>query len=186
MDLFKEKIEFPFICPVCGKEEFTNLDWFIEEEKEQGVKVYEINSENCKKRLLDPIEANFVHCSYCGWVYDLKQVLDNDVIGDRNKKTVNELKIEYQNRLKENPSYNFDEEESKPVTHKCPICDEFVFEDENSYDVCPICGWIDDDTESDPLDDYSEVNVVSIKEAKEEFIKKRQINPKYRWKKDKK
>ncbi len=179
----KEKIKFPFKCPVCGKEEFTNLEWFINDAQDDNVETYELDQISGKKVIVtDPIKIHFVHCSYCGWIYDLKQVTDYDAIGDRNNKTVNELKQDYQNKLKDNPKYNFDEENSKHVPHKCPICGEHQFKCVTSYDVCPICGWIDDGTEDDPFNDYSEVNVASINDAKEEFTKNRQLNPKYKYK----
>jgi hypothetical protein len=37
----------------------------------------------------------------------LKQVLDYNATGGRNEKTVNILKQEYQNKLKENPKYRW-------------------------------------------------------------------------------
>lgn len=182
MDLYKEKIKFPFKCPVCGKEEFTNLDWFIKEENDNAVEVYKINPISGEKiKITDPIEIHFVHCGQCGWMYDLKQVLDYDVPGDRNILTVNEYKKEYYQKIKDNPNYNFDEDEAKPIPHKCPICGDFIFKNTNSYDICPVCGWIDDGTDETFDDQYSEVNVSSISEAQEVFKQKRKNNPKYKW-----
>lgn len=181
MDKIKELIKFPFKCPVCGKSEFVDVNWLLEEENK--AKAYAIDPNTGKKRLLDAIEAAEVHCEYCGWMYDLKQVVDHDAVGDRNNETVNVLKQEYQTKIRENPNYNFDDEAAKPTPHMCAICGEYEFENENSYDICPICGWIDDGTEEIPFNDYSEVNVISIKEAKEDFQKKRIENPKYKYSK---
>lgn len=114
-------------------------------------------------------------------MYDLKQVLNFDVVGDRNKKTVNELKQEYQNKIKEDPKYNYDEEASKPIPHKCPVCGEYEFKDECSYDICPICGWEDYGTEETSFDDYSDANATSISKAKKDFSEKRGKNPQYKW-----
>ena len=178
MDKIKEKIKFPFKCPVCGKTEFKDFDWLLEEDN--NLEIYEIDQKTGENKLLDAIEAAEVHCEYCGWMYDIKQVLDYDIVGDRNDKTVNELKQNYQNKVLENPNYNYDEEMAKPTPHICPICEEYYFKSIDSYDVCPICGWIDDGTESIPFDDYSEVNVSSIKDAKEDFRQKRINNSKYK------
>lgn len=180
MDKIKEKIIFPFKCPVCGKSEFEDVDYLLEEDKD--VKAYTIDPSTGEKRLLDAIEVAEVHCEFCGWTYDLKQVLNYDVVGDRNDKTVNEQKKEYQNKIQENPDYSFDKETAKPKPHICPICGEFQFSNIDSYDVCPVCGWIDDGIDTSPFTDYSEVNVISIKDAKEEFKNKRKENPKYKWK----
>ena len=57
----------------------------------------------------------------------------------------------------------------------CPVCGEYEFEDESSHDICSICGWHDDG--------YFEgggANDMSLDEAREDFAKKRQPNPKYR------
>ena len=182
MDKCEEKIKFPFKCPVCDKDKFIDLtDYF--KDCDDDPEVYKYDEEKGEMvQIVDPIEIYDVHCSHCGWTYDLKQVLNHDIIGDRNKKTVNELKIEYQNKLNENPKYNYDREMAKPVPHKCPICGEYNFKDQGSYDICRVCGWIDDGQEDDPLgDDYSEVNVISVREAKLRFNIMRKINPKYKY-----
>lgn len=166
----KGKIEFPFKCPVCGKSEFDDFDWLLEEDKD--IESYSIDSTTGKLKLSDAIDTCGVFCEYCGWTYDLKQLLDYDSIGDRNEKSVNELKQIYLTKIKENPNYNFSKEISLPKPHKCPICGKYEFKNICSYDICPICEWIDDGTENIPFDDYSEVNVISIKEAKEEFTKR--------------
>ena len=164
------KIIFPFKCPVCGKSSFNNFDWLLEEEKD--IDAFEIDSKTGNKRRIDAIEAHFIHCEYCGWVYDLKQVLDYNNSGDRNKKSVIELREQYNKKILDNPNYNFDAETEKPIPHKCPICGKYEFKDTDSYDVCKVCGWIDDGTEGIPFDDFSEVNKTSIKKAKEDFQKK--------------
>lgn len=38
-----KKIKFPFKCPVCGKEEFDDLNWLINEAKESFVEKRIIN-----------------------------------------------------------------------------------------------------------------------------------------------
>ena len=182
MVLCKEKIKFPFKCPVCGKGEFIDLTEF---EKDDGIKYFEIDKETGKKIEVDEWEARFIHCEFCGWHYDLKQVLDYNVVGDRNKKTVKELKEEYQQKIIENPDYFYDDELDYQVEpHLCPIYGEYEFEDSLSHDICPICGWEDTGFEDDPDERPSQCSM-TFNERKKYFTQKRKENPKYKWKNDK-
>ncbi len=81
--------------------------------------------------------------------------------------SVNDLREKYQEKLKDNPNYYFEDEPDEfDGPHMCPIFGKHKFKYIASYDLCPICGWIDDGTEDDPDDDYSEVNVISISDAR--------------------
>lgn len=69
--------------------------------------------------------------------------------------SVNDYKKWYQEKLKENPDYDYDEENTPElISHKCPVCGKYEFEDEGLSDICSFCGWEDDPVmEEDP--DYS-------------------------------
>ncbi len=177
---YKIKIKYPFDCPVCGKSKFKNYDWLLKKDKD--IEVYEFDRNTGEKRRVDAIEAHFVHCEYCGWVYDIKQVVDYDEIGDRNQKTVNQLKEEYKEKKKKNSKYKYDDYVEEDVPHKCPVCGEYEFKYENSYDICHVCGWEDDGTEYFGENETSDANeCMTILEWREEFLKKRKENPKYIW-----
>ena len=52
--------------------------------------------------------------------------------------------------------------------HKCPVCGKYDFEEEDSFDICPECGWGDDKCqESNP--DLHGFNHMSLNEAKEAY-----------------
>ena len=144
------------ICPICGEFEFTEPD-------EQ----------------LDPIIEKYqngeIHCSICGWIYDERQNENHDLKNGFNKLSANEYKLEFQKKRLENPNYNYlDENASKPTPHKCPICGEYEFEDEDCYDVCPVCGWTDDGFLDVPMS-----NKMTATEAIKVFNSKREENPNY-------
>ena len=149
----------PMICPVCGKYYFSKLSKdFYDEELEEY-----LNGD--------------VYCFHCGWIYDLSQFKNPDSHDGFNKMSLKEYKEDFKKRIEENPNYDyFEEHKPEPIPHKCPVCGEYEFEDEHSYDICPVCGWEDDE--------YFEgggANDMSLEEAIADFKAKRKSNPKYRW-----
>ncbi len=46
--------------------------------------------------------------------------------------------------------------------HKCPVCGEYEFSQQGSYEICDVCGWEDDSLqETDP--DYGGANWETLK-----------------------
>ena len=152
----------PMICPVCGEVYFSEpLEDFNEEEMEM------YNSGNA-------------YCQHCGWIYDLNQFENPDSHEGFNKLSLNEYKKDYEEKIKNNPDYDYEDEHMPaPTPHKCPVCGEYEFENEASYDICPVCGWEDDDYYAG-----GGANEMSLDEAIEDFKNKRQKNPNYRWEND--
>lgn len=59
--------------------------------------------------------------------------------------------------------------------HRCPVCRRYEFSSKCSFDVCPICGWIDDAYQEELPDEDCCANAMSLNEAKnayEELCKK--------------
>jgi len=163
----KKKFKFKEMnCPVCDEFRFdTNYD---PEEKAEDLREYEDGE---------------VRCSHCGWIYDLGQTEDPDSHDGYNKLSLNEYRKEYEAKVKENPKYDwFDEHRRPPKPHPCPVCGEYTFPDEDSFDICPVCGWEDDGMEDEP--DMVAASGLTYPDAVKEFRKKRAENPKYRWEDD--
>ena len=120
-----EKNKFvEMLCPVCGKYLFTDDS---EEEKEESNEVTEQD-----------------YCTECGWVYDLDQTNNPDLQGGNNEMSLNEYRVWYARKIKENPQYVFLEEQNPKVPHVCPVCGKHMFSSEGSWEICPVCGWVDD------------------------------------------
>lgn len=146
-------------CPVCNKVFFSGPHGKSEKED------------------LDLYLSGKVYCQQCGWIYDLDQAENPDLKEGYNKLSVNEYKKEYEKKLAENPSYDYlEEHRPNPTPHKCPVCGEYEFEDEGSFDICPICGW-----EDDGYYEGGGANDMSLEEAIANFKLKRKENPKYKW-----
>ena len=65
--------------------------------------------------------------------------------------SLNQYKNWYDKIIKDNPEYVFSEDTYTPEPHICPICGKHQFSDSFSYEICPLCGWIDDGVmESEP------------------------------------
>ena len=154
----------PIVCPVCDGFFFSEPN---EDDYAQELKAY-LDGE--------------VYCSHCGWIYDLNQAENPDSANGYNKMSVNDLKRLFAEKIKENPDYDyFEEHKPAPIPHLCPVCGEYEFKNVDSYDICPICGWEDED--------YFEgggANELSLEDAKKLFLQKRSSNPKFKWIRDKK
>ena len=86
------------ICPVCGKFHFSNPQDEIDEEEYLSGKA---------------------HCFKCGWIYDLNQLENPESKVGFNKMSLMEYKKWYEEKLKENPNYDYLEENMPaPIPHK--------------------------------------------------------------------
>ena len=118
----------------------------------------------------------------CGWRFDERQIIDNDLKIDVNELSINEYKEWYKNKVKENPNYNYlDENKPEPSPHKCPVCEKYEFKDQLSYDICPYCGWEDDGFDDDHLKNDISASGCTYQEYKKQYEEKIKNNPKYKW-----
>lgn len=54
--------------------------------------------------------------------------------------------------------------------NQCPCCDYFTLEKRNVYEICPICGWVDEfDITIDDLDQKPESNHRTLRDARANF-----------------
>ncbi|MCL2420837.1 MAG: hypothetical protein FWD03_03190 [Defluviitaleaceae bacterium] len=49
---------------------------------------------------------------------------------------------------------------------KCPVCNEYDFEEDNDFDTCDICGWENDGVQYDDPDYRGGANPDSLNECK--------------------
>ena len=154
----------PIDCPVCGKFQFAPLTW---------------DDIYCG---MTPSDS---YCTLCGWHYDPSQHIDPDKKEGANALSLNEYKKWYEDKLKENPDYDYFEEMTNnyvPTPHKCPVCGKYEFADDCCFDICPYCGWEDDGTEDDTT--ILGANDLRFSEYKERYKRYIQNNPQYKWNKD--
>lgn len=152
----------PMSCPICDGMYFSGP-----------------NKDNYDEEIKDYLNGK-VHCRHCGWIYDLNQFEKPDSHDEFNKLSLNEYKKHYEEKRKNNPNYDFEDENMPaPTPHKCPVCGEYNFENVHSYDICPVCGWEDDD-----YFDGGGANENSLEESIKIFKEKRKNNPKYKWSKE--
>ena len=51
---------------------------------------------------------------------------------------------------------------------RCPVCGKHSFKEYDSYDMCPVCGWVDDAYQVYCPDDTG-YNPMSLEEARESY-----------------
>lgn len=152
------------LCPICGEYYFVELS---QEEIEAGEKM----------------KDDF--CTVCGWHYVEEQEKNHTLVTEINKMSFDDYKKWYNNKIKENPNYNYLEENSPAdEPHMCPICGKYEFHDELSYDICPYCGWEDNGFDDinhrdEPFNIYGK----TFNQYKKEYEKMIRDDPNYKWKK---
>lgn len=140
------------LCPVCGEYEFVD-----DTELEKSLPGYEGYQGD--------------QCSVCGWKYDLKQSENPDLAIGNNEVSLNEYKKIYLSKKSINPNYNYLEDNYIPQPHKCPVCGEYEFEYENSFNICPICGWQDDALmESEPDKWAGNANELCLNDYRKKYL----------------
>lgn len=121
------------------------------------------------------------YCSQCGWIYDLEQAEDHDLANKSNKLSVNEYKKIYETTIKDNPNYNYLDAIYKKSSHFCPVCGKYEFDDDNSFDICPFCGWEDDSIQLNNPNYSGGANTYSLNMYKEQYLKLINEKPNYKW-----
>lgn len=51
--------------------------------------------------------------------------------------------------------------------HSCPVCGQYEFPEEDSFDVCDVCGWEDDAVQTEDADYAGGANKMSLNQARE-------------------
>lgn len=154
----------PMYCPVCKKFHFDPLTW---------------------DDLFCGVVPSDVYCMDCGWHYDLAQKENPDLKAGANALSLNEYRVWYESKLKENPNFSFFEEATDnyvETPHKCPICGRYEFADASCFDICPFCGWEDDGTEDDA--EILGANDLRFSEYKKRYESYVENIPGYRWDKN--
>lgn len=147
----EELIEFKEMeCPVCHKYYFVD-----DTELEKNDPSY-----------IGPCQDQ---CTECGWIYDLEQTNNPNLANKSNVLSLNEYKKMYEDLVRNNPNYNYSEANYVAKPHLCPICGKYKFKDDNSFDICPFCGWEDDCVQLNDPDLEGGANELSLNQYKNKY-----------------
>ena len=62
------------------------------------------------------------------------------------------------------------------IPHLCPVCGKFMFDYRDSFDKCPVCGWVDDANMTELYPDKGGGALhMSLNEAKAAYAKGEKI-----------
>lgn len=53
--------------------------------------------------------------------------------------------------------------------YPCPCCGRHTINKPGDFEICPICGWEDDKTQSDDIDFDGGANELSLRQAREKY-----------------
>ena len=54
---------------------------------------------------------------------------------------------------------------------KCACCDKYVLTASSAYEICPVCGWQEDDVQNDDPTFEGGANDMSLNQAREAYRK---------------
>ena len=54
----------------------------------------------------------------------------------------------------------------KSEKHKCPVCGQYEFPFDNSFFICPVCGWMDDGVQEEEPDYDGGANIYSLNQCR--------------------
>lgn len=57
----------------------------------------------------------------------------------------------------------------KSEAHSCPVCGKYVFEEYDSFYICPICNWEDDAYQEEHSDYEGGANCLSLNQARQAY-----------------
>lgn len=57
----------------------------------------------------------------------------------------------------------------KSERHMCPVCGKYEFEYHGSFDICPFCGWEDDNLQEAYPDLMGGANTMSLNQMREGY-----------------
>lgn len=62
--------------------------------------------------------------------------------------------------------------------HLCPVCGKHTFPERDSFEICPICKWEDDELQINQPDYDGGANYISLNEYREKWEKGEISSPK--------
>lgn len=155
----------PMECPICHEYYFAD-DTMLEKKQSD----YEGKRDD--------------YCHHCGWKYDLFQIENPNVANLTNKLSLNDYRKWYEDKIHENPNYDYTEDNYVKTPHICPVCGKYKFKDVSSFDICPYCGWEDDELMEENPDEYAGcANPLCLNDFRKDYQNKIKQDPNYKWKK---
>lgn len=58
---------------------------------------------------------------------------------------------------------------------KCPVCGEYEFEEEDDYDICPVCNWENEKFQFIHPDEEGGANSMSLNEARKAWAEGKSV-----------
>lgn len=59
--------------------------------------------------------------------------------------------------------------------HLCPVCGQYEFDEEGSFDICEVCVWEDDALQESEPDEENCANRMSLNQAKKAWADGRSV-----------
>lgn len=165
-EILEELPKYDFINDSLNRRIFIStscIDRFLDKCLLRRIKILSLEGFYCQKELYEKLPLSELK------FYDVKARNWSELI----EKIIKKIKIEFNNWKKSDCNYIYFTLQKRKDGYPCPCCGFLTRSESNygTYEICPICGWEDDNVQAEKPEFEGGANKESLNEARDNYKK---------------